>query len=202
MKTIYSFSKSEKVYYLQFCVENIHCEYCGNYEFPFSCDILTSDNKTFRCAVKINDLPYFLLAQKGDKMLITLFSVYPRSRVLGVEKCQNLSVKWKNVNLGKNLATYDYEVEEIFLIHMPFEIWNGSYIPQNFYFCLIKGTDKSFVALRALDEFINPLVATQKGDIVHLAVKHFCDDEIFSLYEYKNNSRPTEAVDNLLETIP
>lgn len=202
MKTIYSFSKSENVYYLRFCVEKIHCEYCGNQEFPFNCDILTSDNKVFRCAVKMHDLSNFLLAKKGDKLLVTLISIYPRSRVLGVEKCRNLSVKWKNVNLDKNLAAYDYVVDEIVLIHMPFEIWEGTYIPQDFYFCLIKGTDTNFVVFRVPGDFISKLAATQKGDIVHLVGTHFDDNEILSLCEYKNNSRPTETVDNLLETIP
>lgn len=202
MKTIYSFSKSENVYYLRFCVEKIHCEYCGNQEFPFNCDILTSDNKTFRCAVKMNVLSNFLLAKKGDKLLVTLISIYPRSRVLGVEKCRNLSVKWKNIIFGKNLAVYDYAVDEIVFIHMPFEILNRHYIPQDFYFCLIKGTDTSFVAFRVPGDFISKLAATQKGDIVDLLGSHFCDDAILSLYEYKNNSRQTEAVDNLLETIP
>ena len=200
-----TYKKNNDLYLAEFEVAKIHCEYTGTLKYTFGCNILTADNKTLRCAVGLAQLPQLLLAQQGDILQLSLVCVYPHSKVLAVSDCQNLSRHFNhlplNANSGLGLATYDYRVEDVILIQMPFEIWSGTYIPQDKYFCILKGQDGSFIAFRACASFVEQLSATQKGDIVHLVAQLFSEPDDFLLHSFKNNSRPTEPASNLLQIL-
>lgn len=184
--------QSDSTYGVNLTVKKVHVFYSGDIRYPFLCDVLTTEDSYFRCAVKAENLANFLLAQEGNTLYLTMIDIYKASSVMGVCSCQNFDNHAENleIQIRQNLSDLVVmNVAQTFVFPMSFVINGASVIMQDKYYCLIADINNRYIGFETEAKNLPHIVSALYKDIVELQFFAFSDNDKLELIYFKNSNR-------------
>ncbi len=206
METTYL--KNGNLYEVRLTVFLAYVEYVGNGNYPFCCNIFTTDDKHFRCAVKPGDVAELFLLQRGDNLVLQLVPVVEASLVMGLASFRNLSQK--RINLGEQktpLHAWEFfstalTVQEVCALPMPYALTGAAITMQDAYYCVIKDLQNGFIGFSATSRFLYEILGSRCGDFVNIVLHgHDWLDGFLVLQNYINTSRKTDGINEAVRNL-
>lgn len=205
MDTIYA--KKNNLYEVQLQPVKLRVFYVGIKNYPFYCDILTVDNKFFRCAVNFDFLAILLLAKPQDILNLSLCPVFAESSVMGLVFCKNISKSW--INFGEiefknsccDYFSFKMKIDDVFIEPMPYWLFNERLHRQDLYYCLLTSQAENFAAFAMHGAQLSSVISVFKGDFVTLSLSTIGDFKGFNLQNLKNESRDIANLNQVIYSL-